>query len=232
MHSSSANGTARILAIETSGSVCSVCLIHGERFVAEYTLDIPNAHDRMLATLVERILSESSCPAAQLDAIAVSSGPGSFTGLRIGFAFAKGMCLANDIVFIAVPTLHACAYASVPIASLIADCDIAALIHARDDRWFAQHFTSTGEPLTDPYLACAEEIGQRISSNTLLCGPGAAAFRRGLHVPGLARLSARFVARLALQRFREGNTSDQSTATPLYVEEFNPRATAGAPHSP
>ncbi len=224
MHSSSANGTARILAIETSGSVCSVCLIHGERFVAEYTLDIPNAHDRMLATLVERILSESSCPAAQLDAIAVSSGPGSFTGLRIGFAFAKGMCLANDSAFIAVPTLQACAYASVPIASLIADCDVAALIYARDDRWFAQHFTRTGESLTDPYLAHADEIEQRITTNTLLCGPGASAFRRGLHVPGLARLSARFVARLALQRYREGIVSDPATATPLYVEEFVPRA--------
>jgi len=215
-----------LLAIETSGSVCSVCLLRDNRMLAEYTLDEPNVHDRMLATLVERVLSETSSRADLLSAIAVSAGPGSFTGLRIGFAFAKGMCLASNIAFIPVPTLEACAGAAVPIARMLHDCDIAAVIHARDDRWYAQHFSAEGQPLTEPYLTDSTSLQQRILTQTLLCGPGAAAFRQGLHVPGLERLTARFIARQALEYFRQGRFADPSTATPLYLEEFVPRRTA------
>jgi tRNA threonylcarbamoyladenosine biosynthesis protein TsaB len=230
MHSTNADTIPTILAIETSGTVCSVCLVQGQTLRAEYTLDIPNLSDRMLATLVRRILDETACLPESLSAVAVSSGPGSFTGLRIGFAFAKGFCLASDIAFIPVPTLEACVHAAIPIASILPDCDIAAVLPARDDWWYVQHFSSTGTALTNPLMVSGAELAGRITPQTLLCGSGAASIRKGIHVPGLERLTARFVARCGLHWYHAGRTANPSTAVPLYVEEFVPR-TAAQSHS-
>lgn len=217
-----------ILALETSGTVCSVALAEGAALIAEYTLEVPNIHDRMLATLVQRSFADSGCTVTSLHAIAVSAGPGSFTGLRIGFAFAKGMCFGTSARFLAVPTLEACAYAAAAVGRLLPDCDIAALIHAHDELFFIQHFSNSGEPLTEALLLPAPEIESRIAPNTLLCGPGASHFRQGLHIPGLQRLTARFIARYALQLYRTERWSDPSTATPLYIEPFVPRAAQSA----
>jgi len=222
MHSIAApNYPPRILAIETSGSVCSVALTCGDRVVAEYTLDEPGIHDRMLALLSQRILEDSGN--AGIDIVAVSSGPGSFTGLRIGFAFAKGFCFARNVPFIAVPTLEACAAAAVPIARLIHDCDIAALTLAHDELLFVQHFTADGQPLSPIHLSTAATIERSITPTTIVCGPGARTMASGMHIPGLERLAARFVARRALELTPAGIRNDPATATPLYVEQFTPR---------
>jgi tRNA threonylcarbamoyl adenosine modification protein YeaZ len=219
----------RILAIETSGSVCAVALVHGTHLLAEYTLDEPGIHDRMLAVLVERLLSDVGNP--PLDALAVSAGPGSFTGLRIGIAFAKGFCFARDVAFLAVPTLEACAAAAVPIARQIHECDIAAIAAAHDELFFVQHYSAGGDWLTPAELLPRTAIERRISQTTILCGPGASAFGHGIHIPGLERLAARFVARRAVELFAAGVQHDPATATPLYVEEFAPRIQTAAPES-
>ncbi|KXB98090.1 MAG: hypothetical protein AA908_01395 [Chlorobi bacterium NICIL-2] len=211
----------RILAIETSGSVCAVALVRGTYLLGEYTLDEPGIHDRMLAVLAERLLSDVGSP--PLDAVAVSAGPGSFTGLRIGVAFAKGLCFARRVPLLAVPTLEACAAAAVPIARQIHDCDIAAIAAAHDELFFVQHYSADGQSLTAVEVAPATAIERRISQTTILCGPGAVAFRQGIHIPGLERLAARFVARRAAELYAAGVRHDPATVTPLYVEEFAPR---------
>ncbi len=222
MHSTNAsNYPLRILAIETSGTVCSVALTCGERVVAEYTLDEAGVHDRMLALLSQRILEDTGNP--WIDIVAVSSGPGSFTGMRIGFAFAKGLCFARNVPFLAVPTLEACAAAAVPIARLIHDCDIAALTPAHDELLFVQHFTAEGEPLTTINLSTAATIERSITPTSIVCGPGARSIASGMHIPGLERLAARFVGRRAFELSLAGIRSDPATATPLYVEQFTPR---------
>lgn len=212
-----------LVAIETSGTSCSVALIEGERLVVEYVLDEPNVHDRMLATLFQRILSDTDTPIEQLNALALSAGPGSFTGLRIGFAFAKGLLFDSTMQFIAVPTLEACAFAAVPIAQHIVDCDIVAVAPAHDEFVFIQHYTCEGTPLSDPLMLNRQTVEQRISLRTIVCGPGARIFHAGIHIPGLERATARFVAYRALTLLKHGHVSDPKTATPLYVEEFAPR---------
>ncbi|MCX7929309.1 MAG: tRNA (adenosine(37)-N6)-threonylcarbamoyltransferase complex dimerization subunit type 1 TsaB [Chlorobi bacterium] len=223
MHSTVADNIPRLLALETSGAACSIALLAGEQLLAEYALEEPNVHDRMLAVSVERILDDTHTQPEMLDALAVSAGPGSFTGLRIGLAFAKGFCFGTATQLIMVPTLEACASSAVPIAKHIPECDIAAIVHAHDDLYFAQHFACDGTPLTEPAVLEHNIIEQRITMQTIVCGSGAREFRHGIHIPGLARLTARFVARRALALLAAAEISDPANAAPLYVEEFAPK---------
>ena len=98
-----------ILCIETSTEVCSVVLARDEKIVAIRESAVRNVHSSMLTIFIEEIIKSSGYPMDELDAISVSMGPGSYTGLRIGVATAKGLCYALDKPLIAVSTLRAMA---------------------------------------------------------------------------------------------------------------------------
>ena len=100
----------RILALDSSGMVASAALVEDDILRAEYTLNYKKTHSQTLLPLLDKVLTETETEPSQVDAIAVSAGPGSFTGLRIGAATAKGLGLALDKPLIAVPTLEALAY--------------------------------------------------------------------------------------------------------------------------
>lgn len=86
----------KLLTIDTSTSTCSVALTIGERLVAEYLLSLEKAAAARLLACVEGVLGEAGLTVSDLDGIGVALGPGSFTGLRIGIATAKGLALAAD----------------------------------------------------------------------------------------------------------------------------------------
>ncbi len=94
-----------ILSLETSTDVCSVAFHQNEILLADFHLRIEKAHSRSLANIVDFGMKHTGIDKGQLSAIAVSSGPGSYTGLRIGTSFAKGMCFSLDIPLIAIDTL-------------------------------------------------------------------------------------------------------------------------------
>lgn len=98
-----------ILNIETSSTICSVCLAQDGQLM-DYRQDIQgNSHARVLTVFIEEMMHKNKLAFNQLDAIAVSAGPGSYTGLRIGASTAKGLCYALNKPLIAVPTLLAMA---------------------------------------------------------------------------------------------------------------------------
>lgn len=99
-----------ILAIESSGTVASVALADDDRLIAEYTMNNGLTHSQTLLPMIDEIMKSSGIDKEKLDAIAISRGPGSFTGLRIGSATAKGLGLALDIPLIEVSTLEALAF--------------------------------------------------------------------------------------------------------------------------
>lgn len=101
---------ALILNIETSGAVCSVCLSENGKILAEINETEPNQHTKLLTVLIEKLFSEAGKNYSQLDAVALSSGPGSYTGLRIGASVAKGLCFALEKPLIAVSTLQGMAW--------------------------------------------------------------------------------------------------------------------------
>ena len=94
-----------ILAVDTSTEACSVALQIGSECIAKYS-DEPRSHSRLLMPMVQQVLAEADIKVNQLDAIGVSTGPGSFTGLRIGFAAVQGMAYGADIPVVPVSTLE------------------------------------------------------------------------------------------------------------------------------
>ena len=99
-----------ILAIETATDVCGVALVQKQTVIAQRLRSEKYAHSEKLLPMIDEMLRDASFSAKRLDAIAVSIGPGSFTGLRIGLSTAKGLALSLGISVIAIPTLDALAY--------------------------------------------------------------------------------------------------------------------------
>ncbi|MBN2745842.1 MAG: tRNA (adenosine(37)-N6)-threonylcarbamoyltransferase complex dimerization subunit type 1 TsaB [Bacteroidales bacterium] len=99
-----------ILSIESATEICSASLSKDGVVVSLQETNQPNVHSQRLALMIQEIFHESKIHATQLDAVAVSSGPGSYTGLRIGVSIAKGLCYASDIPLIAIPTLESMCY--------------------------------------------------------------------------------------------------------------------------
>lgn len=100
----------KILGIDSSGMVAGVAIVQDDILVAEYSVNHKKTHSQTLLPMLDEIVKMTELNMEELDAIAVSAGPGSFTGLRIGAATAKGLGMALDKPIISVPTCHALAY--------------------------------------------------------------------------------------------------------------------------
>lgn len=100
----------KIVAIDSSGLVASVAIMVDEQLVAEYTVNYKKTHSQTLVPMLEEIVEMVDFNMSQVDAIAVAAGPGSFTGLRIGAATAKGLGLALKKPLVGIPTLEGLAY--------------------------------------------------------------------------------------------------------------------------
>ena len=136
----------RILAIESSAVTASVAIITDSTVTAEYTITYKKTHSQTLLPMIDEICRMTETRPDSFDLIAVSVGPGSFTGLRIGVATGKGIALANNIPMVAVPTLKAMAYNLSMTDKLI--CPV---MDARRDHVYGGvfHFNSQGELETD-----------------------------------------------------------------------------------
>ena len=99
-----------IILIETSTALCSVALTENGEITAYRESSAPKAHASLTAVFIDEMLAERGLKAADCDAVCVSMGPGSYTGLRIGVSTAKGLCYAMEKPLIAVDTLAAMAY--------------------------------------------------------------------------------------------------------------------------
>ena len=100
----------RILALDSSGLVASVALVEEEQMIAEYTINYKKTHSQTLLPMLNEIVNMTQIDLNTIDAIAVAGGPGSFTGLRIGSATAKGLGFALKKPLIHIPTVEALAY--------------------------------------------------------------------------------------------------------------------------
>ena len=100
----------KILAIEASSLVCSTAILTDDIITAEYTINNKVTHSQTLLPMIDEICKMTDTDVSEFDAIAVSGGPGSITGLRIGSATAKGLAYALNVPVVNVPTLEAMAY--------------------------------------------------------------------------------------------------------------------------
>lgn len=114
----------KILAIDSSGLVASVAVVEDDTLIAEFTMNYKKTHSQTLLPMLDEVKKAIQLDLESLDAIAVAAGPGSFTGLRIGSATAKGLGLALDKPLIGVPTVDALAYNLYETDSNVVICPI------------------------------------------------------------------------------------------------------------
>lgn len=109
----------KILALDSSGLVASVALVTEEQVIGEYTINYKKTHSQTLLPMLDVMFQQLDMEISEIDAIAISGGPGSFTGLRIGAATAKGLGLALDKPLIHIPTAEGMAYQMYGVKGLI-----------------------------------------------------------------------------------------------------------------
>ncbi|MBC7448989.1 MAG: tRNA (adenosine(37)-N6)-threonylcarbamoyltransferase complex dimerization subunit type 1 TsaB [Hymenobacteraceae bacterium] len=220
-----------LLALETSSPVCGVALarLPGGELLAQAELRIEKSHASHLLPLIQNLLQLSGHELADVRAVALAAGPGSYTGLRIGAATAKGLCTALSVPLIAVSTLRILAR-QVAIALPNAACySFCSLIDARRQEAFVGLFTAIGEALDleAPTIVTAEWLAGilRAHGPTIFCGSGAAKCRAlagelaDAHflpdaVPAVATL-----VELAAHNFRERVFADVAYFEPAYLKE-------------
>ena len=165
----------RLLALETATLAGGAALLDDGRLVGESRLNIALTHSERLMAVVDRLLQDCAWDVADLDALAVSIGPGSFTGLRVGAATAKGLALALEIPVAPVPTLDALA-ATLPFA----DAPVCAILAARRDEVYCSLYRWTGVVMERQwdYLALPPEAAAaRLDAPVIVLGDGVAACR-------------------------------------------------------
>ena len=136
-----------ILNIDTSTNVCSVALTDGNEVLAHKEIDGTQEHASKLTSLIEIMFQEQNKEMSALKAVAVSSGPGSYTGLRIGVSTAKGICYALSLPLISIPTLDIIAqglFMACPEAQYAVP-----MIDARRMEVYSQVISRTGEKLSE-----------------------------------------------------------------------------------
>jgi len=212
-----------ILALETATNVCSVCLANGDFPLVEHTIYIPNSADQMLAQIAKRILDDVHLTFDRLVAVAVSSGPGSFTGLRIGAAFAKGLCFDGKIKLVPVPTLSAMAYACLELAQVVDAERIVVVLHSHKDIYYFQFFDTEGNEKTQVNLCTIDELREVVKDNDFLYSPSSVDIQRVKKLDKTNLLTAKHIAQLGWKLFTVGTTVDPAEFVPSYHQQFTPK---------
>jgi tRNA threonylcarbamoyladenosine biosynthesis protein TsaB len=222
----------RILGLDTATLQATVALVDEHGVHAEAEREV-TTHSEGLLALIDQTLSAGGCGVDGLDAVACGRGPGSFTGLRIGMATAKGLCLAVGKPLLCISSLLPLAEATRAAAG--DDVLVAALIDARRGELYCGLFRAGA--LVEPELLCRpEELTLRLADRAepvVLAGDGALLYREQLlaALPGRATLApdgchvirARHLARAAAARLAAGDVDDLATAVPLYIRSSDAR---------
>lgn len=226
----------KILHIETATQVCSVALSENGVLVLDKDIDMANAHASHLTLLIEELLAETNEQLCNLSAVSVSKGPGSYTGLRIGVATAKGLCYGADLPLLAVDSLSLMAsgflaHARV-LGSDLSDAWLMPMIDARRMEVYSAAYEKDLEQVEPIAARIIDEHSFDQESykgkNLLLFGDGADKFARlfsahdRVKVTENFRCSARYGIHLAYQRLQAKQFEDIAYFDPLYLKDFVP----------
>ena len=222
-----------ILCIETGTDICSVALARDGAMIALRESDLGKDHARKVGVFTQELLRENNIEPEELDAVAVGKGPGSYTGLRIGVSFAKGLCYALDIPLLAVDSLRslaACLAEEVEAGIIdIEDWEQVALcpmIDARRMEVYAELFDTRLNPLSE---VVAEVVTDRSFCDVLLThkrliifGSGAEKCSGILEWADYVNIapSARGLCAEAERKLAAGETEDVAYFEPFYLKDF------------
>lgn len=231
MHAGSGPGNIRfamkILAVDTATRSCSVALTEDDRLLAEFTLVRRQTHSRHLAVLIDHLLQQCDLKPDAVDGFAVTHGPGSFTGLRIGLSTVKGMAEAIGRPMAGVSTLAA-------LAMQVGPCPqpVCPIIDARRKEVYVGGYRfENGLPTAefDERAVRPESVPLLFSEPCIYIGDGALLYRDRLLRPGRSDvvlapdaahvLRAGTVAALAWHQFRAGRGQDPGDFVPVYLRK-------------
>jgi tRNA threonylcarbamoyladenosine biosynthesis protein TsaB len=226
----------KVLGIETATLVCGAAVVVDRRVVADHWIEEKNIHAERLVSLIGEAMEQAGLANADLDGIAVSAGPGSFTGLRIGVSVAKGLAYAIERPLVAIPTLIALA------ERIVRDSDppysgyVLPVLRARRDEIYCQLLEASDGTLRSLWPPRDATLGQLPGlvedHDVLVTGEGANKLGIGLWFPPeagksvrvadpeLARCSAGIIALLGVEALERGEVADLAEIEPQYIKEF------------
>jgi len=221
---------AKILHIETATQICSVALSQNDTVIASKSSDEKNAHSKVLTVFIDEVLKQSNITPQNLDAIAVSMGPGSYTGLRIGVSTAKGLCYSLDKPLLTVSTLQAMALGMgrTP-GKLIDEALYCPMIDARRMEVYSALFDHSNKQVRE---ILAEIIDENSFATQLqiqpiyFAGDGAEKCKDVLSSqPNAIFLdnffpSAEFMTGIAYKKFKNKSFEDVAYFEPFYLKDF------------
>jgi len=215
---------ASILCIETATTNCSIALsVNGDVEVLIEDKSKQFSHAERLHTFIEQVLVEANISKNSLDAIAVSKGPGSYTGLRIGVSAAKGLCFALDIPLISIPTLESLALQVQPDKGVIVS-----MLDARRMEVYSAVFSSEGNQVreTQAEILTENSFTQYLEKEPVLfIGPGAEKFEPICQHKNATFLndtlpSAYQMAALAEAKYKISDIENVAYFEPYYLKDF------------
>ena len=226
-----------ILCLETSTSVCSVALNESCCTLALRESEKQNAHSEKITTFIKEVMEIAGIGYSQLDAVAVSKGPGSYTGLRIGVSTAKGICYAADLPMMAIDTLEAMAYGmKEKLGSQIAENDLLIpMIDARRMEVYAAVFDANLNRIQDTAALVIDENAfddLKKDHQLWLFGDGAPKLKTvfadqpNISIVEGFKPSAAYMRPLAERALLNKDFVDVAYFEPFYLKDF----IAGKPH--
>ncbi|MEM1093606.1 MAG: tRNA (adenosine(37)-N6)-threonylcarbamoyltransferase complex dimerization subunit type 1 TsaB [Bacteroidota bacterium] len=222
-----------LIAFETATNTCSVAVHDGTRVVAHAAVHRPRIHAEQLMPLAETVLAQAGITVRDLQAVAVSEGPGSYTGLRIGVSAAKGLAMAANAALVGVSSLAALAEQARPLVE--PGAGVCAMFDARRTEAFAGAFVAQADgmlSLAQPIAGVLmEDLAEWLPNATrwICLGDGAAKADAVLQaLPGASRIvplshaapSAVTVAELGWATFQAGDVEDLAAFEPFYLKAF------------
>lgn len=217
-----------ILNIETSTTVCSVALsCNGEVLFEKSSFEGPS-HAALLGVYTEEAIAVLKEKGSKLDAVAVSSGPGSYTGLRIGVSVAKGLCFGYDIPLISIHTLEIMAIAAIRQMNEVADCLYCSMLDARRmevyDAIYDVNLNTVRETVAN--IVDAETYASYLEKGKVcFFGNGAAKCKTVITSPNAIFIDdihpqATNMVTLSKKAFDAGKFEDTAYFEPFYLKEF------------
>lgn len=221
-----------ILLLETATDSCSVALSCGNRTIAEKYINEPKAHASLLAKYIKDILQENGITIHDCSAVAVSEGPGSYTGLRVGVSCAKGLCYGAGKPLIGVGTLDTIAQCAIDNALMKKTAPeesflIVPMIDARRMEVYTATFNSQGEALSSTEAKILDEnsFAKELESGRILfTGNGAEKFRPLIDSPNaffaeqLPHASGMRI--IAAEKLNKKEFKDTAYFEPFYLKDF------------
>lgn len=219
----------KIINIESSTGVCSINIaINGKTEIIKESFE-NNSHSKLLTVFIEKILKECSYSINDIDAISVSKGPGSYTGLRIGVSAAKGLAYAADIPLISVDTLKAMAYGFINERKQLNDSDLfCPMIDARRMEVYTEVFDKelkSVAPLEAKIIDNKSFENLLTGRRVFFFGDGAEKCKKEInHKNALFvsdfNCSAKYMSDLSYRKFLKSEVEDVAYFEPFYLKDF------------